>query len=193
MNIALPTEMTMQGAFARLVGDFFSTILFLVLYLATGSIVLATTVAIAGAIGQVIYARLTGKELSFMTWASLGLVVVLGGVTLLTQDPRFVLAKPSLAHFAIGAIMLKRDWMLRYMPPIVAETIPDYVTMAGYAWAILMFALGAGTIAVAATGDLRLWAIYISFVSVGAKVLAFAVQYVVFRILVTSRIRAARA
>jgi intracellular septation protein len=193
MNIALPTEMTMQGAFARLVGDFFSTILFLVLYLATGSIVLATTVAIAGAIGQVIYARLTGKELSFMTWASLGLVVVLGGVTLLTQDPRFVLAKPSLAHFAIGAIMLKRDWMLRYMPPIVAETIPDYVTMAGYAWAILMFALGAGTIAVAATGDLRLWAIYISFVSVGAKILAFAAQYVVFRILVTSRIHAARA
>jgi intracellular septation protein len=193
MNIALPTEMTMQGAFARLVGDFFSTILFLVLYLATGSIVLATTVAIAGAIGQLIYARLTGKELSFMTWASLGLVIVLGGVTLLTQDPRFVLAKPSLAHFAIGAIMLRRDWMLRYMPPIVAETIPDYVTMAGYAWAILMFALGAGTIAVAATGDLRLWAIYISFVSVGAKVLAFALQYVVFRILVTSRIRAAHA
>jgi intracellular septation protein len=193
MNIALPTEMTMQGAFARLVGDFFSTILFLALYLATGSIALATSLAIAGAIGQVIYARLTGKELSFMTWASLGLVVVLGGVTLLTQDPRFVLAKPSLAHFAIGAIMLKRDWMLRYMPPIVAETIPDYVTMAGYAWAILMFALGAGTIAVAATGDLRLWAIYISFVSVGAKILAFAAQYVVFRILVTSRIHAARA
>jgi hypothetical protein len=87
-----------------------------------------------------------------MTWASLGLVIVLGGVTLLTQDPRFVLAKPSLAHFAIGAIMLKRDWMLRYMPPIVAETIPDYVRMAGYAWAILMFVLGAGTIAVATSG-----------------------------------------
>ena len=181
----------MQGAFARLVGDFFSTILFLALYLATGSIVLATTVAIAGAIGQIVHARVTGKELGFMTWASLGLVILLGGVTLLTQDPRFVLAKPSLAHFAVGAIMLKRDWMLRYMPPIVAETIPDYVRMAGYAWAILMFVLGAGTIAVAATGDLRLWAIYISFVSVGAKVLAFAVQYVVFRILVTSRIRAA--
>jgi intracellular septation protein len=183
----------MQGAFARLVGDFFSTILFLALYLATGSIVLATTVAIAGAIGQIVHAHLTGKELSFMTWASLGLVMVLGGVTLLTQDPRFVMAKPSLAHFAIGAVMLKRDWMLRYMPPIVAETIPDHVRMAGYGWAILMFVLGAGTIAVAATGDLRLWAIYISFVSVGAKIVAFAVQYVVFRILVATRLRAARA
>jgi intracellular septation protein len=181
----------MTGVFARLGADFFSTILFLVLYLATNSIVLATSVAIAGAVGQVIYSRVTGKELSFMTWASLGLVIVLGGVTLLTQDPRFVLAKPSIAHFAIGAIMLKRDWMLRYMPPIVAETIPDYVTTAGYCWAILMFALGAGTVAVAATGDLKLWAIYVSFVSVGAKILAFAVQYVAFRILVTSRIRAA--
>jgi intracellular septation protein len=181
----------MIGVITRLVGDFFSTILFLALYLATGSIVLATSFAIAGAIGQVILARVTGKELGFMTWASLGLVIVLGGVTLLTQDPRFVLAKPSIAHFAIGAIMLKRDWMLRYMPPIAAETIPDYVTIAGYAWAILMFALGAGTIAVAATGDLKLWAIYVSFVSVGAKILAFGVQYVAFRLLVTSRLRAA--
>ena len=180
----------MQGAFARLVGDFFSTILFLALYLATGSIVLATTVAIAGAIGQIVHARLTGKELSFMTWASLGLVIVLGGVTLLTQDPRIVLAKPSLAHFAIGAIMLKRGWMLRYMPPIVAETIPEYVTFAGYAWAALMFALGLGTIAVALTGDMRLWTIYVSVIAVGAKVIAFAIQYVVFRILVTARIRA---
>jgi intracellular septation protein len=181
----------MTGVFARLASDFFSTILFLALYLTTSSIVLATSIAIAGAIGQVIYARVTGKELSFMTWASLALVIVLGGVTLLTQDPRFVLAKPSIAHFAIGAIMLKRDWMLRYMPPIVAETIPNYVTIAGYAWAILMFALGAGTIAVAATGDLKLWAIYVSFVSVGAKILALAVQYVAFRILITGRIRAA--
>ena len=183
----------MQGVVARLASDFFSTIVFLGIYLTTDSIVLATSLAIAGAIGQVIYARVTGKELGFMSWASLGLVIVLGGVTLLTQDPRFVLAKPSIAHFAIGAIMLRRDWMLRYMPQVVTETIPEYVTVAGYAWAILMFALGAGTIAVAATGDLKLWAIYVSFVSVGTKILAFAVQYVAFRLLVTSRTRAARA
>ena len=65
--------------------------------------------------------------------------------------------------------MLKRGWMLRYMPPIVAETIPEYVTIAGYAWAALMFALGLGTIAVASTGDLKLWAIYVSVVAVGRE------------------------
>jgi intracellular septation protein A len=143
-------------------------------------------------VAQVIYSRVKGQPLGFMTFASLALVIVLGSATLLTNDPRFVLAKPSIAHFAIGAIMLKRGWMLRYMPPIVSDTIPDYVTIAGYAWAALMFALGAGTIAIALTGDLKLWAIYVSVVAVGAKLAAFAVQYVAFRILVTNRIRAAQ-
>jgi intracellular septation protein A len=181
----------MKDAFAKLAADFFSTIVFLALYFITGNILLATGVAIAGAIAQVIYARIKGEPLSFMTYASLGLVIVLGGATLLTNDPRFVLAKPSIAHFAIGAIMLKRGWMLRYLPPIVTETIPEYVTVAGYAWAALMFALGAGVIAVASTGDINLWAFYVSVVAIGAKVAAFAVQYVAFRILITNRIRAA--
>ena len=105
----------------------------------------------------------------------------------------FVLAKPAIGHFAVGAIMLKRGWMLRYMPPIVAETIPEYVTFAGYAWAALMFALGCGTIATAMTGDIKLWTFYVTFVLIGAKLAAFAIQYVAFRVLVTGRIRAARA
>jgi intracellular septation protein A len=183
----------MKDVFARLGTDFLTTIVFLALYFATGDVVLATCVAIAGAVAQVIYARVKRQPLGFMTYASLGLVIVLGSATLLTHDPRFVLAKPSIVHFAIGAIMLKRGWMLRYSPPIVSETIPEYVTIAGYAWAALMFALGAGVIAVASTGDIRLWAFYVSVVAIGAKVAAFAVQYVAFRVLVTSRIRAARA
>ena len=183
----------MKDVFVRLGTDFLSAIVFLTLYLTTGNVVLATSVAIAGAVAQVVYSRVKGQRLNFMTYASLGLVIVLGSATLLTNDPRFVLAKPSIAHFAIGAIMLKRGWMLRYVPPIVSETIPEYVTIAGYAWAALMFALGAGTIAVASTGDLKLWALYVSVVLIGAKLTAFAVQYVAFRVVVTNRIRAARA
>jgi intracellular septation protein A len=183
----------MKDVFAKLASDFFSTIVFLAVYLVTGNVALATGIAIAGSVAQVIYAHIKGQPLGFMTYASLALVIVLGSATLLTHDPRFVLAKPAIAHFAIGAIMLKRGWMLRYMPPIVTETIPEYVTFAGYGWAALMFALGAGTIAIAMTGDIKLWALYVSVVAIGAKIAAFAVQYVAFRILVTNRIRAARA
>jgi intracellular septation protein len=183
----------MKDVLGKLLTDFVSTIVFLVLYLTTGNVVLATSVAIAGAVAQVVYSRVKGKPLAFMTYASLALVIVLGGATVLTNDPRFVMAKPSIAHFAIGAIMLRRGWMLRYMPPLVTETIPEYVTVAGYAWAALMFALGLGTIAVASTGDLKLWAVYVSVVSLGAKVAAFAIQYAAFRILITNRLRDLRA
>jgi intracellular septation protein len=180
----------MKDILLRLGSDFLSTILFAAIYFATGNIVLATGIGIAGAIFQVTRARLARSELGFMTWASLGLVIVLGSATLLTNDARFVLAKPSIAHFAIGAIMLKRGWMLRYVPPVVTETIPEYVTIAGFGWAALMFALGLGTIAVAASGDIKLWTIYVSVVSVGAKILAFVIQYVLFRLLIVNRLRA---
>jgi intracellular septation protein len=181
----------MKDVFARLASDLFSAILFLVIYLVTDNVILATSVAVAGAVAQVIYARIKGQQLNYMTYASLALVVGLGTITLLTNDPRFMMAKPSIAHFAIGAIMLKRGWMLRYMPPIVSQTIPEYVTFAGYAWAALCFALGAGTIGVAMTGDMKLWTFYVTVVLVGAKIAAFAIQYVAFRVLIGNRIRAA--
>ncbi|MCA6124117.1 septation protein IspZ [Bradyrhizobium sp. WSM 1704] len=181
----------MKSVFARLASDFLSTIVFLVVYFATDNVLIATGVAVAGAIAQVIYARIKSETLGYMTWASLALVIVLGGATLLTHDPRFVLAKPAIGHIAIGLIMLKRGWMLRYLPPIVTETIPDYATFAGYAWAVLMFMLAGGTIAIAATGDMKLWAFYVSVVLLGAKIAAFAIQYVAFRVLIGNRLRAA--
>jgi intracellular septation protein A len=181
----------MAQVFKQLFIDFFSTIVFLAVYVVTGDILIATGVAIAGAVAQSVYARMRRQTLDIMTWASLALVIVLGGATLLTHDPRFVLIKPSIVHFAIGAIMLRRDWMLRYSPPLVREHIPHLARQAGYAWAILMFALGFGTIAVAMTGDIKLWALYVSVIAVGAKVLAFAAQYVTFRFVITRKLRTA--
>ena len=181
----------MATVFRQLFTDFFSTIVFLVVYAATGDIIIATGVAIAGAIAQFIRAHLRSEKLDIMTWASLALVIVLGTATLLTKDPRFVLIKPSIAHFAIGAIMLRKDWMLRYSPPMVRDNIPHLATLAGYCWAVLMFVLGAGVIATAMTGDVKLWAFYVTVIAIGAKILAFAIQYVVFRIAITRKLRAA--
>ncbi|MBW8855240.1 MAG: intracellular septation protein, partial [Bradyrhizobium sp.] len=55
----------------------------------------------------------------------------------------------------------------------------------------LCFVLAAGTIAVAMTGDMKLWTFYVTVVLVGAKIAAFAIQYVAFRVLVGNRLRAA--
>src|SRR6202035_4079906 len=79
----------MKDVFAKLLTDFLSTIVFLAIYLTTGNVVLATSAAIAGAVAQVIYSRVKRQPLAFMTYASVALVIVLGSVTLLTNDPRF--------------------------------------------------------------------------------------------------------
>lgn len=174
----------MKDSLQKLLVDFLSTIGFLAVFWATGSVIAATCVAIAVAVGQFVHSKWSGRPLSFMTVASLGLAIALGVATLMTNDPRFVLMKPSIAHFAIGAIMLRPGWMLRYLPPIVSETVPGTVRTIGYAWAALMFALGAGVIGVAMTGDLWWWGFYVSVIAIGAKIVMFAITYSVFRICV---------
>ena len=184
----------MKSVFQRLAGDFFSTILFVVVWVATGSIAIATGVAIAGAIGQFIRAKRAGYQMSAISYASLALIILLGAATLFTGDSRFVLVKPSLAHFGIGAIMLKRGWMTRYMPPIVMERAPDLPVKAGYWWAGLMILTGAGVVATALTGDAKLWGAFVFGVAPGLKIAAIAIQYALFRFLIGRRIAvAARA
>ena len=182
----------MKDVFARLATDFFSTIVFLALYFITGNILLATGIAIAGAIAQVVWSGFRGEPLSFMTWASLGLVIVLGGATLLTSDPRFVLAKPSIAHFAIGAIMLKRGWMLRYMPPIARGHGDDVMVAFGYVWAGLMALTAALNLVVAWLSPAQ-WPAFMAVFPMGSKIALFALQYATVRTIVRRRMLAGPA
>ncbi|NEW89402.1 intracellular septation protein [Rhodopseudomonas sp. WA056] len=181
----------MKAVFAKLGSDFFSTIIFVVLYFSTGNVALATIVAVLGAAAQFGYARIKGLRLDVMAYASVAMVVVLGGATLLTDDPFFMLIKPSIGHIAVGVLMLRRDWMARYVTPRIAAAIPDYVRVAGYLWAALMLLLGAGVIAAALTGDIKLWTFYVMVIAPAFKVVALAAQYLVFRAAIRSRSRAA--
>jgi intracellular septation protein len=181
-----------KQVFKQLFADFFSTIVFLAIWAATGDIFVATGVAIVGAVAQFALIRYQGHTLDVMNWASLGLVLVLGGATILTRDPRFVMMKPSIAHFAIGAVMLRRGWMRRYLPPFVKEHVSEHAIIAtGYCWAALMVALGLANIAIAATGDVRLWAWFVSVGAMGAKIVAFGLQYLIFRSIIYRKIRSA--
>ena len=121
----------MKDILRRLASDFLSTILFMAVWLITGDVRIATGLAIVAALAQLVWMKRTGAAINAMQWASLGLVVVLGLATLLTHDSRFVMMKPSIAHFVIGAIMLKPGWMSRYMPPIVLDNAPRLPVIAG--------------------------------------------------------------
>ena len=181
----------MANALAELVSDFLSTIVFLVAFGVTGDIILSTILAIAVALIQFAWMRHRRHRINLMQWLSIGLVLVLGAATLITQDSRFVMFKPSVGHFAIGAVMLRRGWLARYLPPIARDNLrPGMIDAIGFAWAILMFVLGLANLAIALTGDMRLWAFYITFVAVGAKVVAGVINYLVIRTQVRRAIRA---
>ena len=175
----------MKQALWHLINDFLSAILFLIVYVLTGSLVLAPAIAVAVGVLQLVRLKLTGRPIEPMQWMSLGLVVAFGGATLLTQSPRFIMAKPSVIHFALAAVMLRRGWMTRYLPQIVRDNVPEpAIAAAGYAWAALMAGLGLTNLFVAARFGLTTWAWFVSFGAIGAKLLALALQYAVFRALV---------
>ena len=118
-------------------------------------------------------------------------MVVLGGLSIALDNPRFVMLKPSAAHFAIAAVMLRRDWLARYLPPIVTENVPArIITATGYAWAALMAALGLINIVIATVFSVEFWAWWISVGALGAKIVALAIQFVLFRVLVRRSLRA---
>jgi intracellular septation protein A len=158
-------------------------------YSLTGSIVAGTAIAIAIGVAQFLHLKLARRAIEPMQWLALGLVAVLGTATLLTQSPRFMVLKPSVIHFAVAALMLRRCWISRYLPAIVRENIPEAVIIgAGYAWAGLMVVLGATNLVIATQYDIRVWAWFISFGSIGAKVAAFLLQYGVFRTMIRRKL-----
>ena len=184
----------MKQALSHLLSDLLSAILFFAIYLVTGNIVAAAAIAIAVGMTQLAAKKLAGRRIEPMQWMILGLVVVLGTATILTESPRFMMVKPSIGHFAVALIMLKRGWMIRYLPEIATQNLPEHVIVAaGYAWAALLAAIGVVNLGFAAYGDIVIWAWFISVGSIGAKIAAFAAQYVVFRMMLRRRVAQAPA
>jgi intracellular septation protein len=180
----------MKTALLQLGEDFLSAFVFLGLYLATGNLLLAVGTAMAAGLAQLALAKWRGRRLEAMQWLSLGLVIVLGAVTLITNDSRFMMAKPSFIHFAVGAVMLRPGWMDRYLPPIVKDNLPQQIiVLTGFAWAGLMFALGLANLYVAANYSPIVWGYFLSIGATGAKIAAFFAQYLVFRTLIRRILR----
>ncbi len=174
----------------QLFEDLLATILFLVVYILSGDIFVATGIAIAAGVVQISYLKAKGRTIDMMQWGSLALVIVLGGATIATRDGRFIMIKPTIVHFAIAAIMLRRGWMGRYLPRIASDNLPEPVVVgAGYAWAALMVALGLTNLVIAWAFDEHVWVWFISVGAVGAKVVFALGQLLLFRYLVRRRLR----
>jgi intracellular septation protein len=173
--------------------DMASTFFFLVLYLATKNIPLSVALGIALGVAQIGWEFARKKPIDTMQWMSLFLIVGSGAATLLTNDPRFVMVKPSLIYIIVGVAMLKRGWMNRYLPPIAMEVVPDIAVIFGFIWAGLMFATAALNIVVALNFSVLAWSTFMSVFAIASKAALFLVQYATMRVIGVRRRRAALA
>ncbi|HEX2593624.1 MAG TPA: septation protein IspZ [Rhizomicrobium sp.] len=177
-------------AIKPLVADLASTILFAILIAVTGNIFLATGLGIALGIGQVLVQKLRGKEIALMQWMSLVLVVVFGTLTLYFHDPRFVMVKFTIAHIAIGAVMITPNWMSRYLPKIVTDTLSAReLTFYSAMWPVMMFGLAAANLYIGFEMSQAAWTWFLATVPPAAPWVLFGLQYLTIRLRVRSIIR----
>ena len=170
--------------------DMASTFFFLVLFLLTKNIPLSVTLGVALGVAQIGIQFARGRRIEAMEWLSLFVVVASGSATLLTNDPRFVMIKPSVLYVVVGAVMLKPGWMNRYLPPVAKELVPDVATIFGFVWAGLMFATAALNIVVALNFSVAVWSEAMAAFAIGSKLVLFLVSYAVMRATAIRRRRA---
>jgi intracellular septation protein A len=170
--------------------DMASTLLFLAAYLLTGNLFFAVALGMALGIGQIAWQFAHKKPVEALQWLSVVIILVSGTATFLTDDPRFVMIKPSIIYIVVGVVMLKRGWMNRYLPPIAQATVPDLGITFGYVWAGLMFFSAALNLVLALTLDAATWAAVKSVWAIGSKVGLFGIQYAIMK---STGIRRARA
>ena len=86
--------------------DLASTIFFVVLFALTHNTILSVGLGLVLGLAQIGTQFVRRKPIDTMEWLSLFLVVAAGTATLLTNDPRFVLFKPSVIYVSVGVVML---------------------------------------------------------------------------------------
>lgn len=183
--------MDLLKAFRPLAVDFLSTIVFVAFYAISGSIRLGILLGIAAGVCQIGVIFWRGRRPDLMQWASLALVVVLGSASLITHDPRFAMIKPSVGAFAIACVMLKPNWMPRYLPPPVTENVAAGILLAwGYVWSAMVFALAFANLFVALYFGPKIWAWYTAIVPMSAQLGLFLLQFAILRYQVIRNIRA---
>jgi len=169
--------------------DMAATLFFLVLYLLTHNVPLSVVLGMALGITQIGWQFARKKPIDTMQWMSLFLVLGAGTVTLLTNDPRFVMIKPSVIYLIVGIVMLKRGWINRYLPPIALELVPDIAVIVGYAWSGLMFFSAALNLIVALNVSVVIWSVTMSIYGIVSKALMFLIGYAVMRTVGVARRR----
>jgi intracellular septation protein len=160
--------------------DFFPIVLFFIVFKTYG-IFAATAIAIAATVLQIAWMRYKNGRVDTMQWISLGVIVVFGGATLVTQDETFIKWKPSVLYWLmcstlwIGYVVFKRNFIQSLMAAQI-ELPQEIWTRLLHAWAIFFMLMGFLNLWVAYNFDTDTWVSYKLFGGLGLMLVFVVLQ-----------------
>jgi len=118
-------------------------------------ILLATLVVIAATFLQVAWMKLNRRKIDLMLWISLGLIVVLGGMTIWFHNETFIKWKATVAFWTLGSIF----WISQsfFRRNLLRSTLGEELELPDAVWLRLNFAWVAYF---AVMGAINLWFVY---------------------------------
>ena len=160
--------------------DFFPIVLFFIVFKTYG-IFAATAIAIAATVVQIAWMRFKNGKVDTMQWVSLGVIVVFGGATLVTQDETFIKWKPSVLYWLmcstlwVGYFFFKRNFIQALMGAQL-ELPQEVWGKLLHAWAAFFMLMGFINIWVAYNFDTDTWVSYKFFGGLGLMLVFVVLQ-----------------
>jgi intracellular septation protein len=163
--------------------DLLPVVLFFVAFKLT-DIYVATAVAILTTFVQVGILKLRGKRVDAMLWASLAIIAVFGGATLLLQDEMFIKWKPTVLYWllggvlATGALAFRRNLVRTMLSQQVQLPEPVW-TRLNWSWIAFFAFMGGLNLYVAYNYSTDLWVNFKLFGGMGLMLLFVVAQALV--------------
>jgi intracellular septation protein len=155
--------------------DLFPVIVFFAAF-KLADIYVATATAIVATFLQVAWLKLRRKPIEPMLWASLGLIVVFGGATLLLRDETFIKWKPTVLYWLFGVVLACSELFFRrnlIRSMLGAQMhLPDPVWMKlNWSWVAFFAFMGTANLYVAFRFPTDLWVNFKLFGGMGLMLL----------------------
>lgn len=164
----------------KLLFDLFPVILFFLAYKAAG-IFVATAMAIAATFVQIGWVWWRHRKVDAMLWASLIVITVFGGATLLFHDENFIKWKPTVLYWLVSAalagsaLLFGRNLVRSALSAQL--TLPDFIwSRLNVAWSLFFAGMGGLNLYVAYRFPLDVWVNYKLFGTMALMILFMLLQ-----------------
>jgi intracellular septation protein len=132
---------------------------------------------------QVAWLKLRRQRVPGMLWASLAIIVVFGGATLLLQDETFIKWKPTVLYWLFGVVLAGSALMRRNLIRSVMSQemqLPDAIwAWLNLSWIVFFAFMGAANLYVAFNYPTDLWVNFKLFGGMGLMLLFVVAQALV--------------